>query len=79
VTGDERGVVHGLTAREADIAGRAANGTPSRAIAAQLGISVRTVDNHLAAVYRKLDITGRRDLPDALSAGRGALEPPATG
>jgi len=33
----------------------------SREIADWLGVSVRTVDNHLASVYRKLGITGRSE------------------
>ena len=53
-----------LTAREAEVAGLAAGGATSRAIAEQLGISVRTVDNLLGKVYLKLGIGGR----DALRA-----------
>jgi hypothetical protein len=34
---------------------------------------VRTVDNHLARVYRKLGVTGRDDLPDALAALGGTV------
>lgn len=53
-----------LTPREREIATMAAAGRTSRDIADELVISVRTVDNHLASVYRKLDLGGRRDLPD---------------
>ncbi|MEP6559600.1 MAG: LuxR C-terminal-related transcriptional regulator [Nakamurella sp.] len=56
----------GLTRREQQIALLAAAGHPDATIAAQLGISRRTVQTHLVRVYRKLDITGRRDLPDVL-------------
>jgi len=35
---------------------------------AQLGLSVRTVDNHLQMAYGKLGINGRRALADALDA-----------
>lgn len=51
-----------LTGREREVAVRAARGLTSRVIAADLGVSVRTIDNHLAAVYRKLALTGREDL-----------------
>ena len=52
----------GLTEREWMIAKAAARRERSREIADRLGVSVRTVDNHLASVYRKLGITGRSEL-----------------
>lgn len=52
----------GLTPREREIATLAADRQRSRDIAAALGISARTVDNHLAAVYQKLGVTNRSDL-----------------
>ncbi|HEX4393962.1 MAG TPA: helix-turn-helix transcriptional regulator, partial [Mycobacterium sp.] len=55
-----------LTRREQQIALLAATGDPDAAIAAQLQISIRTVQNHLTRAYRKLDITNRRDLPNLL-------------
>lgn len=55
-----------LTHREREIALLAAGRLSSRQIADDLGISVRTVDNHLARVYRKLGVLSRRDLPAAL-------------
>jgi len=57
----------GLTPRESEIALLAAGGESSRAIAGRLVISVRTVDNHLASVYRKLGVSSRGDLSDALA------------
>jgi DNA-binding CsgD family transcriptional regulator len=56
-----------LTGREREVAVMAADGHPSAHIAERLGISVRTVDNLLARCYTKLDVSGRRDLPAALS------------
>lgn len=59
--------VHGfgtepLTRREREVAMLAAEGRTSPEIAEQLVVSVRTVDNHLARVYRKLGIAGRHEL-----------------
>jgi len=52
----------GLTPRELEIARMAAGGLSSRAIAAQLVVAVRTVDNALGQVYTKLCIGGRAEL-----------------
>jgi DNA-binding CsgD family transcriptional regulator len=51
-----------LTAREREVAALAAAGASSKEIAARLTISVRTVDNLLQRVYRKLGVRGRADL-----------------
>lgn len=56
-----------LTSREYEIAVRGARRQRSREIAQELGLSVRTVDNHLARAYRKLGIAGRDELVDALA------------
>lgn len=56
-----------LTKREREIALLAAEGLTSREIAAQLYVSVRTIDNHLARVYDKLGLQGRDDLRDVLT------------
>lgn len=55
-----------LTGREREVAVMAADGHSSSHIAQRLGISVRTVDNLLARCYQKLQVPGRRDLPEAL-------------
>lgn len=55
-----------LTAREHEVAERAAAGETSRAIAENLGVSIRTVDNLLGRVYLKLGIGGRGELAGAL-------------
>jgi DNA-binding CsgD family transcriptional regulator len=74
-----------LSPRELEVARLAAARLRSKEIADRCGLSVRTVDNHLARVYRKLGVTGRDDLPEALTTlgtavGRAALVPslPAT-
>jgi DNA-binding CsgD family transcriptional regulator len=51
-----------LTRRELEIARLAARGMTDRDIAESLVVSVRTVESHLAAAYRKLGIRSRRAL-----------------
>lgn len=48
--------------RQLEIAQLVAGGLSSKEAAAELIVSVRTVDNHLAAVYRNLGISGRTEL-----------------
>ncbi len=57
-----------LSPREREIASLAAEGRTSRAIADQLGVSNRTVDNLLQRVYAKLGVAGRSELRDAWTA-----------
>ncbi|MFD1120224.1 helix-turn-helix transcriptional regulator [Sphaerisporangium aureirubrum] len=52
----------GLTSRELEVALLASSGLSSREIAGRLVLSVRTVENHLQAVYQKLGVTRRGDL-----------------
>lgn len=56
-----------LTAREREIALLAAAGDASKAIAATLGLSPRTVENHLGRVYDKIGVRGRRELARAMN------------
>jgi DNA-binding CsgD family transcriptional regulator len=56
------GPVEELTTREREIAALAASGASNREIAARLVVSVRTVENHLQRVYRKLGVGNRREL-----------------
>jgi len=51
-----------LTPREREIALLAASGLTSREIAARLVLSVRTVDNHLQRVFRKVGVSSRSEL-----------------
>jgi len=51
-----------LTPREFEVATLAAAGMPDRAISRELGISVRTVQTHLARVYNKLGARSRSEL-----------------
>jgi len=49
----------GLTAREADVLGLLAQGSSNKAIASALGISAKTVGNHVEHIYTKLGVTNR--------------------
>jgi DNA-binding CsgD family transcriptional regulator len=57
-----------LTPRQRQICELAAAGKGNPAIAAELFLSVKTVETHLAAAYRKLDVRGRSALAVALAA-----------
>lgn len=57
-----------LSRREREVALLAGQGLASKEIAAQLFLSVRTVDNHLQRAYTKLGVTSRAGLAEALDA-----------
>jgi DNA-binding CsgD family transcriptional regulator len=57
-----------LTASERRVAQMAAEEVSNKEIAQSLFVTVKTVEVHLSRVYRKLDITSRRELASALSA-----------
>ena len=59
-----------LTTAERQVADRVADGLTSRQIAGELFISPRTVDAHLAHIYRKLDISSRARLAAMVVARR---------
>jgi DNA-binding CsgD family transcriptional regulator len=60
------GEIAPLSAQQRRIADLAAAGQTSKEIAAQVSLSPRTVDSHLYRMFRKLDITTRAGLGDAL-------------
>jgi len=66
----------GLTPRQRDVMERVLAGHPSKNIAADLGISQRTVENHRASIMKR---TGSKSLPAlarlALVAAGGTAEP----
>ena len=56
-----------LTASERRVALLAATGRSNREIAAELFLSIKTVEMHLTHVFGKLDVKSRRNLPEALA------------
>ncbi len=55
-----------LTASERRVADLAAGGQTNKQIAQELFVTPKTVEVHLSNAYRKLDISGRRELASAL-------------
>jgi DNA-binding CsgD family transcriptional regulator len=62
-----------LTERERDIAERVAQGLSNRHIAAELYISPKTVEKHLARVFIKMAVTSRSGVAAALHRKSGKL------
>jgi DNA-binding NarL/FixJ family response regulator len=51
-----------LTRREQDVFLLVKKGVSNRDVAKQLGITMRTVENNLSAIYSKLDVSSRKEL-----------------
>ncbi|WP_232677310.1 helix-turn-helix transcriptional regulator [Nocardioides sp. R-C-SC26] len=62
-----------LSEREHEVARRAGARLRSREIAEQLDLSSRTVDNHLARVFRKVGVRSREELAEVLGIGTAAM------
>jgi DNA-binding CsgD family transcriptional regulator/transcriptional regulator with GAF, ATPase, and Fis domain len=67
-----------LSARELEIAGLYADGKTYREISEELNISPTTVRNHVAAVYRKLDVRNKPALGSLLRDDREAPQGPGS-
>ncbi|HVY97440.1 MAG TPA: helix-turn-helix transcriptional regulator, partial [Solirubrobacterales bacterium] len=61
-----------LTAREREIAELVAGGRSNKQVAAALFVSEKTVERHLSAIYARLGIRSRVELPRALEEARGS-------
>jgi DNA-binding CsgD family transcriptional regulator len=62
-----------LSPRRRATAQLAIEGLDGGQIAARLGLSVRTVENHLGHAYRQLGVRGRKELTRVYGLGRGTL------
>jgi two-component system, NarL family, nitrate/nitrite response regulator NarL len=65
--------IRSLTPRESEIVRLVAQGNGTRRLAEQLGVSEKTVRNHLVSIYDKLDVSDRLEL--AIYAVRHGLAP----
>lgn len=61
-----------LTAREREIAELVAGGHSNKQVGAALFVSEKTVERHLSAIYARLGIRSRVELPRALDEARGS-------
>ncbi len=61
LTESQKSVLESLTDREHEILGLLAQGLSNKAIAAQLYLSVRTVEGHLANIYSQLGVHSRTE------------------
>ena len=67
---------HQLTRREAQVLALLASGQTSKELAAQLSLSVTTVQRHVANIYAKIGVRNRAEA--TRYALRHGLEPPST-
>ncbi len=73
--GPPAALVEPLTGREVEILALAARGLTNKAIGAELAISDRTVQNHLAHIFNKLNAASRTEAV-MRAVSLGVIEPP---
>jgi DNA-binding CsgD family transcriptional regulator len=64
-----------LTPSERRVVVLAAGGHTNSAIAAELFVGIKTVENHLARAYRKLGVKSRTELPTVIDSVNGTRTP----
>jgi DNA-binding NarL/FixJ family response regulator len=64
-----------LTEREREILERIAQGYPNPRIAQQLGISVKTVSNHVSVIFSKLQVADRAEAIERAREGGLGVQP----
>ena len=57
-----------LTIREVEVLEQIATGLSNRAVAAELGVTVKAVENHVTSIFRKLGLTDRTDMHQRVAA-----------
>ena len=65
-----------LTPQELQVATMAASGRSNKQIAAELFLSIKTIEAHLHRVYRKLGIRSRSALPTIVGPGEQSVRAP---
>ena len=68
-----------LTPQEVQVATMAASERSNKDIAAELFLSVKTIEAHLHRVYRKLGVRSRRELPSVIGTADVSTSNRATG
>lgn len=68
VLAPELAASHGLSVREEQVVSLLALRTPYRQIAQQLGVSENTVKTHVRNIYKKVGVTSREELLEALKS-----------
>jgi len=59
---DDHPLYSGLTPRERDVLAYVAQGKPNKVIAAELGISQRTIEAHRARIFQKMQVRNAVEL-----------------